>query len=305
MKKKSLPWPRLFLALAFLIQCFVALASVYWFFELFTHYAPYYVLIALGFGIHQLIKKEWMWAACWFCLMVTNIIPLWPYFVYNATSSNQEPKLSVYAQNVYYKTTDSTEFFAQVDALSPDVFVVNEANAIWGSAQSEVLRGYPATALTTQAGVHGIFMGSKVEGTFTEIPLGNQVGLEFIPEDGSYRVLGVHPDAPLTPSWATDRNAQFADLVTYASSSDLPTVIIGDFNCTPWSPYFKTLIQDSGLIDSRLGFGFKSTWKANNPLFWLPIDHALVSPSIQVLNFDTFPTQISDHKGIFVELSYP
>ncbi len=304
MKAKTPLWPRLFLATAFLIQSFVALGGLYWFFELFTHYAPYYVLIAFVFAGYHLFKKQWLWSLCWICLMVVNLISLYPYLTTQAPSNEKDPMLTVLAQNVYYLNTDTSEFYRKVDTLKPDVFVVNEANAIWGTTQSEVLRDYPNTALTEKTGIHGIFMGSRIPGTFTEIPLGNQVGLEFIPEDGSYRVLGVHPEAPLTSAWALARNEQFADLVAYANSSDLPTVIIGDFNCTPWSPYFKNMLSQSNLNDARLGFGFTSTWKANSLLFWLPIDHALVSPNWDVVNFEALATENSDHKAIEVQLSF-
>ena len=304
MKAKTPLWPRLLLAAAFLIQSFVALGSIYWFFELFTHYAPYYVLIAFVFAGYHLFKKQWLWSLCWTCLLVVNLIPLWPYLATSATPNEQDPDLTVLAQNVYYLNTDTSEFYNQVSTLQPDVFVVHEANAIWGTTESEVLRDYPSTAITEKTGIHGIFMGSRVPGTFTEIPLGNQVGLEFIPEDGSYRVLGVHPEAPLISTWAADRNEQFADLVAYANSSDLPTVIIGDFNCTPWSPYFKTLLQNTGFTDARLGFGFKSTWRANSLLFWLPIDHALVSSDWDVVTFEALNTENSDHKAIIVGVSF-
>lgn len=310
MKSKLHSWPRFFLAAAFLVQSFVALASVHWLFELFTHYAPYYVLIALGFSVFHLFKKEWLWTACWTTLLFVNLLPILPYLTTTvplnspSLTSYQAPELSILTQNVYYKNTDTAEFYARVDELSPTIFVVNEAHAIWGTAQSEVLRDYPSTAITEKTGVHGIFMGSKVPGTFTEIPLGQQVGLEFIPEDKSYRVLGVHPEAPVSFSWATGRNEQFEDLITYANSSELPTIIIGDFNCTPWSPYFKNLISKSGLTDSRLGFGMVTTWKANSLLFWLPIDHALVSPNVQVLDFTSYKTEVSDHKAIEVQVSF-
>lgn len=308
MKNKLQGWSRFFIIAAFVIQGFVASAEHFWFFELFTHYLPYYALIAICFTFYYLFKKNFVLTLTWVSLFIINFIPIVPYLSTTTTSTNftstETQELTVLAQNVLYTNSDTSEFYDRVSSLKPTIFVVNEANAIWGITQNEVLSDYPSTALTQQTGIHGIFMGSRVSGTFTEISLGQEVGLEFIPEDGSYRVLGVHPEAPVIPSWAAARNEQFADLVSYANSSTLPTVIIGDFNCTPWSPYFKDLISQSGLHDSRLGFGFKSTWKANNPIFWLPIDHALVSPNVQVLDFESFPTQISDHKAIEVQVSF-
>ena len=301
------PLPYL-LAAAFTVQTLVALAPYYWVFELFTHYAHYYALIALLFTTLHLYRKEWIWTLGWLTLFIVNVLPLAPYLFTSAPlnhpslTSYQTPELTLLAQNVYYETSDTSEFYDRVNSIKPELFIVHEANSTWGTAP--VPSDYPYHSLTKKTGAHGIFMGSQNPGTFTEIPLGSQVGLEFIPEDQSYRVLGVHPTAPLASAWAADRNAQFEDLLSYVQSSELPTVIIGDFNATPWSPYLKALIEDSGLHDARLGFGLKTTWKANSPLFWLPIDHALVSPDFSVLDFNTYPTEDSDHKAIEVELHF-
>src|SRR3989338_6472632 len=115
---------------------------------------------------------------------------------------------------------------------------------------------------------------------FEEIPLGSKFGLEFIPNSQNYRVLAVHPFAPITEGYAAERNAQFADIVTYVKSGTLPTLVVGDFNSAPWSPYFQELLEDSDLADARLGFGLVPTWHAHNFLFRLPIDYVLTTPEI-------------------------
>lgn len=287
---------------AFFIELFVLLSKLSWFFELFIHYAHYYVLIGTFFALITISKRQFFYALLWLTLVSMNLGLLAPYLTIQKTAVDQSPSLSIFAQNVYYKTTDTSEFFNTVSELQPDIFIVNEANAIWGSAQSEVLNNYPYTTITQKTGVHGIFMGSKTPGTFTEIPLGSEVGLEFIPDGATYKVLGVHPQAPLTPSWADERNEQFKDLALYVQNSSVPVVIVGDFNCAPWSPYFKELLLTAGLADARVGFGLIPTWKANSWLFHLPIDHALTSPEWQVLTFQSHPTKMGDHKGIYIEL---
>lgn len=287
---------------AFFIELFVLLSKLNWFFELFIHYAHYYVLIGAFFALLTICKRQFYSALLWLVLVSMNLGLLAPYVTTTPLVTNQSPSLSIFAQNVYYKTTDPSEFFSTVSELQPDIFIANEANAIWGDTQSEIFNTYPYTAITRKTGVHGIFMGSKTPGTFKEIPLGSEVGLEFIPEGNTYKVLGVHPMAPLSPSWAQERNEQFLDLAVYVKTSTLPVIIVGDFNSTPWSPYFEELLLTAGLADARVGFGLVPTWKANSWLFHLPIDHALVSSEWQVLTFQSHPTKMGDHKGIYVEL---
>ncbi len=297
---------------AFSIQIAVFLSKKWWFFELFSHYSHYYAAIALIFtGIH-LVQKNFVGALLWVSLLSINGSSFAPYLQASKSMTNEtdssvnELSLNIYAQNAYYLNMDTSEFYEEVLVLQPDLFIVHEAHAGWGSTQNEVLTDYPYTKLTEETGVHGIFMGSQIPGQFTEIPLGEEVGLEFIPLDNSYKILAVHPQAPVKQKWASERNEQFADIITYVQNSSVPVVVIGDFNCTPWSPYFVDLLEQTALKDARLldpNPGLDFTWNASSFLFQLPIDHALVSKEWEVLNFETRPTQNSDHKGIWTKLN--
>ena len=39
-------------------------------------------------------------------------------------------------------------------------------------------------------------------------------------------------------------------------------MLMGDMNCTSWSPYFQDMLTVSGLRDSRRGFGVEGSWPA-------------------------------------------
>ena len=80
-------------------------------------------------------------------------------------------------------------------------------------------------------------------------------------------------------------------------------IIAGDFNASPYSPVFKKLLTTSGLRDTRTGFGWLPSWPALFPLAFIPIDHILVSPDIQVQNRATGPYIGSDHYPVIAELS--
>jgi endonuclease/exonuclease/phosphatase family metal-dependent hydrolase len=76
------------------------------------------------------------------------------------------------------------------------------------------------------------------------------------------------------------------------------TVIIGDFNCTPWSPAYKTLS-----CGFRSATRFARTWPATLPV--APIDHILVR-GLEVVTAGAWtarPARVaSDHLPVVAEL---
>lgn len=290
------------IGLAFL-QVMIFLAQKWWFFELFTHYTHYYALLACGIALlaFQLKRFPALLLVVTFLSMQLGVLN--PYLSVSKSASSETPQLTVLASNFYYENTDFEELLRLVKEESPDLFMIHEAGPAWTSGIEIFKELYPYVGLTDYLGVQGIVMGSTSPGTFTEIPLGTHSGLEFIPEDGSYRILGVHPAAPLTPQWAEERNAQLQDLTLYMQSSSLPTLVMGDFNATPWSPYLAEMLSKTNLKDARIGFGLIPTWHAHQAFFKLPIDHALVSDPWEVLDFYRTQSIASDHYPIVVKLA--
>ena len=120
-----------------------------------------------------------------------------------------------------------------------------------------------------------------VEGKIIEVTLA--------PADGNIpvRILALHPGAPRSPVLWGLRNATLEFIAAEVSSSSLPhQIVIGDVNVSPWSPFFRNLVRNSGLQDGVSGHGYIPSWSAftaNNLMRVLSsayIDHCLVSPSI-------------------------
>jgi len=72
---------------------------------------------------------------------------------------------------------------------------------------------------------------------------------------------------------------------------------------TPWSAVFGNLLKASNLRDSSRGRGVQPTWPARLPLFWIPIDHFLHSPELQVISKRTGPAVGSDHLPLLIEFN--
>jgi endonuclease/exonuclease/phosphatase (EEP) superfamily protein YafD len=79
-------------------------------------------------------------------------------------------------------------------------------------------------------------------------------------------------------------------------------IVAGDFNTSSWNPAFKRLVEDTGLRDSRRGFGMQNSWNADFLFLRTTIDHCLVSPKVKVLNRRVGPDIGSDHFPILLDL---
>ncbi|MGL5097720.1 MAG: endonuclease/exonuclease/phosphatase family protein, partial [Planctomycetia bacterium] len=118
-------------------------------------------------------------------------------------------------------------------------------------------------------------------------------------------IVGIHPPPPVKKDWADARNDALDLLGSFVAEQTGPVVVLGDLNCSPWSPYFSDLLTASRLRDARQGYGASPTWPADAPYKGFPIDHCLVSKDIAVRNFALRETPGSDHRAVLVDLTAP
>jgi endonuclease/exonuclease/phosphatase (EEP) superfamily protein YafD len=94
------------------------------------------------------------------------------------------------------------------------------------------------------------------------------------------------------------------EIAQYISGIQGARILAGDLNVTSWSPFFKDWLRESGLHDSRLGFGVQATWPTTSPLFLIPLDHVLVSPDIQVMQRQVGADVGSDHRPVLIDFTF-
>jgi endonuclease/exonuclease/phosphatase (EEP) superfamily protein YafD len=125
-------------------------------------------------------------------------------------------------------------------------------------------------------------------------------------------LIGTHPLVPVTRKNFHSRNRQLAALSDYIRERDRPLILMGDFNLTPWSPYYRRFIKKTKLHNTRLGFGILPSWPRSAthvhypkwliPLMNIPIDHCLVSKHFKVARISTGANANSDHASLITEL---
>ena len=120
---------------------------------------------------------------------------------------------------------------------------------------------------------------------------------------GDVQIVAIHPPPPMRPRHARSRNGVLRDSAQMLVGEG-PRILLGDFNCTPWSPYFRRLRKATGLCDAALGRGLVWTWYPTRLPLGIPIDHVLVSPDLAVADYQVGPNLGSDHRAVTVDLSF-
>lgn len=129
-------------------------------------------------------------------------------------------------------------------------------------------------------------------------------------------LIGTHPFVPIKPSTFRKRNLQLAALSNYIQKVKVPIIVAGDFNITPWSPYYKMFVKRTKLHNTRLGYGILPSWIRNTSYLnypkWLifimenfltiPIDHCFVSKEFKVVGVHIGDNANSDHLPVINDL---
>ena len=82
------------------------------------------------------------------------------------------------------------------------------------------------------------------------------------------------------------------------------TLLVGDFNLTPWSPRFRQMVDAGRLQDASLGYGISPTLTPLPTLMGgLKVDHVLVNSGIVIRNYQLKPCAHSDHRLVTVDFT--
>jgi endonuclease/exonuclease/phosphatase (EEP) superfamily protein YafD len=280
------------------------LATTLWIFELFTHFRVQLVatlaLLALVFAL----RRAWRWCAALAFGLAVNVAPLVPY-LRPGTTPAAAATLNVLSVNVQ---ADNDEYAGLVDGIAqtrPDVVLVVEFTERWSERLASLDTEYPHQFLLPKEDKFGIAL-------FSRYPLEAAEELEVGPTStidarvatprGTVRLIGVHLRPPISARRARERNAQLAALVPHVAAAPEPLIVLGDFNMSPYSPYFASWLEQTGLRDARLGSGPDFTWPTFFPPLGVPIDHCIVSQGLAVAEYRRLPAFGSDHYPVLVRL---
>lgn len=301
-----------FAALATILTCLATilgyLGEYHWIFDLFSHFRLQYIfMLLITFFIFLFFRKSSLVALSVVFLM-PNAFEVASVFFGGNKNEDLQQYLKVCSINLSSSSNSYGEVAAFIRSRSPDIVVLLEFDRQWKNGLSAVTEEYRYKRMIARENV-GIAILSKVKVSGMEILYLDTTGVpsllvEVVLDNQRIQVLAIHPEAPLGEQAFETRNEAFSSIIARRQSLSENLMIIGDFNTTPYSIYFRKLLKGLNLVDSRKGFGVLATWPAWLPPARIPIDHCLISKNLFVRRREVGPMVGSDHLPVYVEVGF-
>jgi endonuclease/exonuclease/phosphatase (EEP) superfamily protein YafD len=218
--------------------------------------------------------------------------------------------------NVHASNTRYDDVRAEIERLEPDIVFLPENTDRWAAGLAPLRARYPYVIDGKSSSVFSLFLFSRLPLSDASIirlpqPDGFPAIVARLCEEGAdndmacVRLIGIHPPPPLSAEWAAERDAALNAVAALIAGPDADrTILLGDFNCTPWSPVFRDLVTATGLRSTATGAGLTPTWFSR----WLPlglvIDHILVGSAIETQRHDVGRDVGSDHFPVIADLAF-
>jgi endonuclease/exonuclease/phosphatase (EEP) superfamily protein YafD len=271
-------------------------ADVGWPLELFPHFAIQCTAAQLLVILYCGLRRKLFLALLGLALLLVALVPIIRYYWAAPASTMATSHHFLRAMTINVSTRNDRADLVQqaIAAEKPDIILLTEATATWVAALAPLRGPYPYQLGDTTDSIFSILLLSRMPFEGAEIhrlQSGNlpivraKVCMDEPRLDGPcLTVVGIHAPSPITRARVDDRDNAFrmvAELL--ARAGNWRTVLLGDFNATPWSAAFRRLLTTTGLRDSAGGFGVNSTWGSPSLLFGQLIDHVLVAPKLPFL----------------------
>lgn len=190
----------------------------------------------------------------------------------------------------------------------PDLIGLVEVDERWIAGVAPAVRDFAGRIEQLRSDNFGVALYARGQMTGASESLGGSlptVVADVAIGDVRLRVLLTHPMPPVSGGAYELQARQLAAVAERARASAGPILVMGDFNATPWSRLFARLRRDTGLCDSRAGFGVQASFPADMAVVRIPIDHLLASCSIGVRDRRIGRDVGSDHLPVIVDLVVP
>lgn len=246
----------------------------------------------------------WMVTAWLLFLGITQ-----PWLAIPLRSSTSSPgSLTVFAWNLLIANRNMELMLSTIGSIDPDVIVLTEVGPWHEAALRSLEQRYPHALWLPQRNTRGMAVLSRVPYTqFGRHTMGEAQTLAIearLPSQGDcpeMSILGIHTASPNLEGRFRIRDSELLEVAEWAKGSQRASMVIGDMNISPWSPPFGAMLRSSGLRDSRDYRGLFPSWPSDLGFFGIPIDHAMVSPELEVVDRRVgWPSRDSDHGWIAV-----
>jgi endonuclease/exonuclease/phosphatase (EEP) superfamily protein YafD len=258
-------------------------------------------------------KPRKLWIANLAILAIIIIITLTeilPWYLKSEYTGGNGTTFRVSLINVLKKNDRYSDVIDFVGNITPDLLVFMEIDDKWFEKLKLLDSGYQSKIVSSSLGNDGIVVYSKFPILKSEeiylSPKGRpnlKITLNIAGKIVDFFIA--HPVSPTRkPGKWEDRNTHIENLGKVANFAKNPVIVIADMNTSMWSPFYKKMISNTNLRNTRKGFGICGTYPAPTALIsGIPIDHILIDNSFSCQEFSRGPYIGSDHLPIYANLT--
>ena len=297
----------------------------------FIPYIIWFCILALISEIYLIIheskrRRKHKSIKIFFTILVT-ILTIWIgtlyssefFWFYNQNDESirlteNEERIKVFYGNIYYKNIDYNSLQEKIEEENPDIVILVEFSDAHEDEMKEFFReNYPYmnrnSWSTTLAG----------DVVFSKIPLDNATTTwllwrwnrkysymeidcnDVLNCEDKIDLYVVHTAAPVSVENFEMRNNQIQQLWSDflpKNKNQIPTIVIWDFNLSPWSYYYKQLTKNRNLLNA-LSFQAPSYTRSlhQQGIFRSHIDQLFISPEIKISEVKIEDLSWSDHRS--------
>jgi endonuclease/exonuclease/phosphatase (EEP) superfamily protein YafD len=301
----------------------------FYFFELFTHFQLQYyalsiLLVVAGLASRLLLGKQGRATLTVVPVLVFGLTAIfsdtsWLPGEDPAAESTLTRDVRVLQANVLYSRSDYAPTFNLIRSQRPDLYVLQEMTpASIRLVTSQLSHEFPYWFACWSKGPCWVLVGSRTP-IMVNKPLAETKRIIALTTQVRGRAMGlvtVHPRTPVLPSWFRERNDQLTYAAEKTRTQPLPTVLLGDFNISIFSPVYKVIfrsappvagatptVRQAPLRPARQSLT-QPTWPRFIPPMMIPIDHIFTNQGFRPFHFRTLDHPGSDHRAIVADLSF-
>jgi endonuclease/exonuclease/phosphatase (EEP) superfamily protein YafD len=306
-----------------LLACWLIgfLLGRYYFFELFSHFYIQYKWLAIGLAVVpsllRLIVGKQINVSIGRSLLLMQIffLPVSGNWLAGDLSSPASVPLGdarVFHANVLFTRDEYNTTVSLIHKQGADMYVLQEMQPhTIQLVTTKLRRAFPYWFACWSKGPCWTLVGSR-----TPIRVDRKlaksmriINLTTEIRGKTLSLVTVHPRTPVLPSWFSERNEQLTEAARITRHNALPTVLIGDFNITMFSPVYKLIFTDSPtdirnkqLLVAGRGTRTQPTWPRFLPPLMLPLDHVFGNSLCKPVLMWTLDQPGSDHRAIIADL---
>ncbi len=287
------------------------LGSAAWWLDLMAHFRVLYAALLAPATVLLCVGKRWKtsvaYAAC-LAIDVALIVPLYVQPSGGDDATGTPLRLVLFnVETGNERMDDVIQFVRDIDA---DLIALQEVDRAWMERLRTLAPDLVPAVAHPRIDNFGVVLLSRVPDVRAIVlPFDLSVDTPTIEarfrwDDRDVVLLVPHTMPPVGPTGAREHRAQMAILTDRVRDAGGAAIVLGDLNETPWSAGMRTLIEDTGLVNSQRGFGIQPTWPTMLPPLYLPLDHCLHAAEFATLARETGPHLGSDHLPLRVTLAF-